>query len=42
MSPVIAEGLQSAGHNAIHVRDYHMQKATDLEVSHVLQKKIEF
>jgi len=25
-------GLQSAGHNAIHVRDYHMQKATDLEV----------
>ncbi|MGC2326338.1 MAG: DUF5615 family PIN-like protein [Candidatus Sulfotelmatobacter sp.] len=42
LSPVIAEGLQSAGHNAIHVRDYHMQKATDLEVSHVLQKKIEF
>jgi len=32
LSPVIAEGLQSAGHNAIHVRDYHMQKATDLEV----------
>jgi predicted nuclease of predicted toxin-antitoxin system len=32
LSPVIAEGLQSAGHNAIHVRDYHMQRATDLEV----------
>ena len=32
LSPLIAEGLQSAGHNAIHIRDYHMQKATDLEV----------
>ena len=29
---MIAEGLRSAGHNAIHIRDYHMQKATDLEV----------
>jgi predicted nuclease of predicted toxin-antitoxin system len=32
LSPMIAEGLRSAGHNAIHIRDYHMQKATDLEV----------
>jgi predicted nuclease of predicted toxin-antitoxin system len=32
LSPLIAEGLQSAGHNAIHIRDYNMQKATDLEV----------
>jgi predicted nuclease of predicted toxin-antitoxin system len=32
LSPSIAEGLRSAGHNAIHVRDYNMQKATDLEV----------
>jgi predicted nuclease of predicted toxin-antitoxin system len=32
LSPSIAEGLRSAGHNAIHVRDYKMQKATDLEV----------
>jgi predicted nuclease of predicted toxin-antitoxin system len=32
LSPLIAEGLRSAGHNAIHVRDYNMQKATDLEV----------
>ena len=32
LSPLIAEGLQSAGHSAIHIRDYNMQKATDLEV----------
>jgi Domain of unknown function (DUF5615) len=32
LSPMIAEGLRSAGYNAIHIRDYHMQKATDLEV----------
>ena len=32
LSPLIAEGLRSAGHNAFHIRDYNMQKATDLEV----------
>jgi len=32
LSPLIAEGLRSAGHNAIHIRDHNMQKATDLEV----------
>ena len=32
LSPLIAEGLRSAGHNAIHIRDYNMQKPTDLEV----------
>ena len=32
LSPLIAEGLRSAGHNAIHIRDYNMQKATDPEV----------
>jgi predicted nuclease of predicted toxin-antitoxin system len=32
LSPLIAEGLRSAGHNAIHIRDYNMQKATDLEI----------
>jgi predicted nuclease of predicted toxin-antitoxin system len=32
LSPLIAEGLRSAGHDAIHIRDYSMQKATDLEV----------
>jgi predicted nuclease of predicted toxin-antitoxin system len=32
LSPSIAEGLRFAGHNAIHIRDYNMQKASDLEV----------
>jgi predicted nuclease of predicted toxin-antitoxin system len=32
LSPLIAEGLRSAGHDAIHIRDYQMQKATDPEV----------
>lgn len=32
LSPLIAEGLRSAGHDSIHIRDYNMQKATDLEV----------
>ena len=46
LSPLIAEGLRAAGHNAIHIRDYNMQKTTDLEVfaraaEHAPQKKIE-
>jgi predicted nuclease of predicted toxin-antitoxin system len=32
LSPLIPDGLRSAGHNAIHIRDYNMPKATDLEV----------
>jgi len=32
LSPFIAQGLRSAGHDAVHIRDYHMQKATDPEV----------
>jgi predicted nuclease of predicted toxin-antitoxin system len=32
LSPLIAEGLRFASHDAIHIRDYNMQKATDLEV----------
>ena len=28
LSPLIAEGLRSASHDAIHIRDYHMQRAT--------------
>jgi predicted nuclease of predicted toxin-antitoxin system len=27
LSPLIAEGLRSAGHNAIHIRDYNMPRA---------------
>jgi predicted nuclease of predicted toxin-antitoxin system len=32
LSSSIAEGLRFAGHDAVRIRDYNMQKATDLEV----------
>jgi predicted nuclease of predicted toxin-antitoxin system len=32
LSPVLAEGLRQAGHDATHVRDYHLQAADDAEI----------
>lgn len=32
LSPRLTEGLRSAGHDAVHVRDYGMQAAPDSEI----------
>ncbi len=32
LSPLLAEGLRRDGHDAVHVRDYHMQAADDPQI----------
>jgi predicted nuclease of predicted toxin-antitoxin system len=33
LSPILAEQLRAAGHDAVHVRDYELQSATDEEIT---------
>lgn len=37
LSPMVAEGLRGAGHDALHVRDYGLQTAQDEEIFSVAE-----
>ena len=39
LSPAVAERLKDAGHDAVHVRDYSMQTASDEEIFERAEKK---
>ena len=39
LSPLIAESLRSAGHDAVHVRDYRMQEADDERIFDLAAKE---
>jgi predicted nuclease of predicted toxin-antitoxin system len=39
LSPVLAERLKDAGHDAAHVRDYDMQAANDEQIFHRAQEE---
>ena len=32
LSPLVAEGLRQAGHDALHIRDYGLQRAQDEKI----------
>jgi len=35
LSPIVAEGLQGAGHDAVHIRDYGLHSANDEKIFEV-------
>jgi predicted nuclease of predicted toxin-antitoxin system len=39
LSPVLAERLRTAGHDAVHVRDYGLQAASDDEIFERVQQE---